>query len=116
MRECESAFQRDNAKVKGQKARRKERDENENFSLMIYNNECLFPSFLLSRAPLAHRGRKKKQTNKRLQNGCYFSFVLFISGVSGLKKMDFEKEQGRIHGSISLVRVGRGSIVVGQGR
>ena len=26
------------------------------------------------------------------------------------------KEQGRIHGSISRVRVGRGSIVVGQGQ
>ena len=29
---------------------------------------------------------------------------------------DEEEEQGRIHGSISRVRVGRGSIVVGQGQ
>ena len=30
--------------------------------------------------------------------------------------MGFVKKQGRIHGSISCVQVGRGSIVVGQGQ
>ena len=40
-------------------------------------------------------------------------FVLFE-----LKKIKVgpKKKQGRLHGSISLVRVGRGSIVVGQGQ
>ena len=54
---------------------------------------------------------KKMRLKKKMEMRKKTKMMMAING-----DQKDEVEQGRIHGSISRVRVGRGSIVVGQGQ
>ena len=55
-------------------------------------------------------------TDAEVYNGCQAKLVYFDKNKGSPEiNLTFIK-QGRIHGSISRVRVGRGSVIVGQGQ